>query len=255
MRKLFLSVMVATLMVATGSGTASAQPGNMLVIPIEMYVCNYNDKQDAGDLDQFVERWNEWMDSTANDSYAAWTLTPFYYGANQEFDFIWLGAGKNAEALGAAQDLWIQNPNGLNDLINEVSTCQAHTSFASVNFKAPPDGATPATSVLSFSDCSYKEGSSFGALNAATTQWAEGLTEQGSTAGIWHWYPVAGGGGEEFSFKWLEAHANFAEQGADFERYGNGAGFRTYGRLFGHLIDCDSSRVYVAQSRRFVQLR
>jgi hypothetical protein len=46
-----------------------------------------------------------------------------------------------------------------------------------------------------------------------------------------------------------------ADLGADYERYGNGRGFETRGRLLGHLIDCDSSRAYLAQSRRFVQLR
>jgi hypothetical protein len=255
MKKILMSVFVASLMLCIGTGTVSAQDPGIQVIPAELYVCKYNERQDAGDLDRFVERWNEWMDSTGNDSYAAWTLTPFYYGPNQDFDVIWLGAGKDAVALGEAQDIWITNPNGLNDQINEIADCNAHNNFASVIFKAPPGGETPATSILSFSDCKYKEGATFDALNAAMRQWAAHLEAEGSTAGIWHWYPVYGGGGEEFSFKWLEAHATLAEQGKDFENYGNGGGFRTSGRLFNHLIDCDASRVYVAQSRRYVQLR
>ena len=58
----------------------------------------------------------------------------------------------------------------------------------------------------------------------------------GSIASIFHWYPVYGGGQQEFSFKWLESHKNFAELGADYERYGNGRGFETRRELLGHLI-------------------
>lgn len=109
--------------------------------------------------------------------------------------------------------------------------------------------------MLSFSDCTFREGATFEALSSAMAEWSEYWAGAGSTAGIWHWYPVYGGGGEEFDFKWLEAHANLEEVGADYERFGNGGGFVTSNRLLAHLIECDSSRVYLAQSRRFVQLR
>ena len=74
-------------------------------------------------------------------------------------------------------------------------------------------------------------------------------------AGVWHWYPTYGGGKEDFDFKWLESFKNLADFGADYERYGNGEGFRTYQELLGDQISCDSSRVYLAKSRRFLQLR
>ena len=44
------------------------------------------------------------MDSNGTDSYAAWTLTPDYYGPNQEFDVIWMGAAQNAIAMGEGHD-------------------------------------------------------------------------------------------------------------------------------------------------------
>jgi hypothetical protein len=108
---------------------------------------------------------------------------------------------------------------------------------------------------LTFSDCKYEKGASFAALSAAMGEWSQHLTDAGSTAGIWAWYPAYGGGGEEFSFKWLQAHKNLADLGVDYESFGNGGGYVTHSRLFGHLINCDSTRAYVAQSRRFVQLR
>jgi len=255
MKKIMLLSVVTGLSLLAGSAVVSAQDEQMLVIPVELFTCNYNDGKGSGDLDKVIDKWNAWADKSGIDDYAAWTLTPYYFGQEQEFDVIWLGAGKDAVALGEAQDAYLAESSGLHAAFNEVISCDAHSNFASINHKAPPKGETPKNSVLTFSDCSLKEGASFDALGAAMGEWTAHLANAGSTAGIWHWYPVYGGGSEEYSFKWLEGFKNMAELGADYERYGNGGGVATSGRLFGHLIDCDSSRAYVAKNRRFVQLR
>jgi hypothetical protein len=255
MKKILISTFFASVIVLAGSGTVSAQDDGMRIIPVELYTCTFNNRQGPDNLDRVVDDWNEWADAREWNDYAAWTLTPYYYGPEQEFDVIWLGAGKDAVALGTAQEDFMANNGGLWDDFNEVFTCDAHANYASINHKAPAEGATPANSVLTFSDCSFREGASFAAVGAAMAEWSQYLTDAGSTAGIWHWYPAYGGGGEEFDFKWLQAYENMADLGADYERYGNGRGFEVRGRLLGHLIDCDSARAYRAQSRRFVQLR
>jgi len=255
MKKILISTFFTSLVVLAGSGAVSAQDDGMLIIPVELFTCTYNSRQESDDLDKVIDKWNAWADRNGTDDYAAWTLTPYYFGPQQEFDMIWMGAGKTAAALGKAQDDYNANDEGLIDDFAEVLSCDAHNNFASVNYKAPPEGATPASSVLTFSDCKYKEGASFSAVSAAMAEWAQYLSDEGSPTGIWHWYPAYGGGGEEFDFKWLQAHENLESLGADFDRYGTGGGFVTRGRLLGHLIDCDSSRAYLAQSRRFVQLR
>ena len=254
MKTLILSFLTGCLLLA-GSGNVVAQDDGMLVIPVELFTCNYNDQKGSGDLDKVIAKWNKWADKNGVDDYAAWTLTPYYFSAEQEFDVIWLGAGKDAVALGKAQDSYLAEDEGLHAAFNEVLTCDGHVNFASINFKAAPKGETPSNSVLTFSDCTFKEGATFDALGKAMGQWSQHLSDGGSNATIFHWYPVYGGGNEEFSFKWLEAHKNFAELGADYERYGNGRGFETRRGLLSHLISCDSRRAYVAQNRRFVQLR
>ena len=85
--------------------------------------------------------------------------------------------------------------------------------------------------------------------------WAGHLGEQGSEAGIFHWYPVYGGGAETYTFKWVESHRSLESMGSDYESYGNGRGYEKYGELIRPLVECDSSRVYLAKSRRHVQLR
>ena len=139
----------------------------MLVIPVELFTCTYNDQKGPGDLDQVVDKWNAWADKEGLDDYAAWTLTPYYFGMEQEFDVIWLGAGKDAVALGKAQDAYLNENKGLHAAFNEVLTCNSHSNFASLNFKAAPKGATPDNSILTFSNCKYKQGASFPALSAA----------------------------------------------------------------------------------------
>lgn len=255
MKKLLISTLITSVVFFTGTGTASAQDDGFVVIPAELYACSYNERRGADDLDKVIAKWNAWADRNAIDSYAAWTLVPYYFGEEQDFDVLWLGAGKDAVALGRAQDLYLANNGGLDEEFEEVVTCNAHNNFASLNYKAPPEGMTPRNSVLTFSDCKFRDGATFQALGAAMAEWSKYLSDQGSTAAIFHWYPVYGGGGEEFDFKWLEVFTNLEDLGSDYERYGNGGGFMTYNRLLAHLIECDSSRAYLAQNRRYVQLR
>ena len=256
MRNALTSSFIAGLLLLAGSGAVLAEEHESFkVVPVELFACTYNDGKGAADLDKAVDNWNKWADKQGWDSYAAWTLTPYYYGPDQDFDVLWLGAGKDGVALGKAQDAYLSEDAGLRAGFGEVVSCNAHVNYASLQYKAPPNGATPGDSVLTFSDCSYKDGASFESLNSAMDKWSTHLADDGSTAAIWHWYPVYGGGNEEFDFKWLEGFSNFTELGSDFERMGNGGNYKVSGELFGHLLDCDSSRAYLAKNRRAAQLR
>lgn len=255
MKKTLMMCLVTCLALVAGSGGVVAEEDAMLVIPVALLTCSYNENKGPDDLDKVVDKWNKWADKKGIDDYAAWTLTPYYYGPEQKFDFIWLGAGKDAIALGRGQDTYIADNDGIAVAFDEVTICDAHVNFASISYKATPKGATPANTVLTFSDCSYQEGATFDSLSEAMGKWSKHLSDGGSNAGVWHWYPAYGGGQEEFDFKWLESFENLADLGADYERYGNGRGFETYRELLSDKISCDSSRAYLAESRRFVQLR
>jgi len=255
MKNVLISGVITTLVILSGSSVVAAEENANRVIPVELFACTYNDGKDAGDLDKAVDKWNKWADKNGIDDYAAWTMTPYYYGPEQEFDVIWLGAAKDAVALGKIQDAYNTENAGLRAAFAEVLSCDSHANFASLNYKAPPDGATPSNSVLTFSDCKYKEGASYSQLSAAMGEWSQHLSDTGSSSAIFHWYPAYGGGSEDFSFKWIEAYKNLTELGVDYESFGNGGGVVTNGKLLGHLIECDSSRAYLAKSRRFAQLR
>jgi hypothetical protein len=253
-KKVLLGLLV-TLVAFTSTATASEHESGMKVIPVETYACKYNEGKGPEDLEKVITMWTNWANEQGLDNYAAWTLTPYYFGPQQEFDVIWLGAGKDAVSLGAAQDMYLAKGGEIAKGFSDVLNCDAHGNFASLNFNAPPEGSPPNTMVVTFSDCSYKEGASFEALSEAMGKWAQHLTDEGSETAIFHWYPAYGGGAEKFDFKWLQTHENFAALGKDYDNYGTGGGWKVNQELFNGLVDCDSTRAYIAKSRRHVQLR
>lgn len=187
-----------------------------------------------------------------NDYYAS-TLVPFYFGPEQEFDFIWLGVSPDAKSLGAGQDDWIANGGKIQEEFDKMSTCDTHVNFAAVQFKAPPDRSDSDNFIVSFSDCDMADGVNFGKdIAPALGQWAAYETEKGSQAGMWVLFPAYGGGGEEFDFKFVSSHASLEEQGSDWDNYSE-SGWQKAEELFQGKLSCDSSRVYISTVRRRIE--
>jgi hypothetical protein len=259
MNRILITLSTTAAILAIGSSTAIAEhhEDGFKVIPVDMYACSYKDQTGPDDLDAYVKNFNKWADDKDMNDVSVWTLTPYYFGPgdNSDFDFIWMIAGKSSAALGKTHDTWLAENDGLQDEANKFANCTGHSNYASVNYKATPQGKTPEDAVLTFSDCNYDEGATFDGISVAMDAWSEHLVGQGSEAGIFHWYPVYGGGGEKFDFKWLESHRNFESMGGDFDDFGTGRGYEKRGELLGSLITCDASRVYRGKSRRFAQLR
>lgn len=251
-------IAIGSLTLAWGNVLAQDAPPFELpskVVPAEVYVCSFNDGQGPGDLEDTIEGWSEYMDDNEIDDYAAWTLTPHYYGPEQEFDFIWLGAWTDGNAMGAGMDMWYSSGGEHAQNFAEVADCGVHILSGSINYKLP-EGGTPANSVITFSNCTVSDDSNYPEVAIATRSWVELLTAAGSEAAIYHWFPAYGGGGDDTpDFVTLTAFPNYAALGADFERYTNGEMFRENGRLFGGKVDCDIARAYNARQRRAAQLR
>ena len=100
-----------------------------------------------------------------------------------------------------------------------------------------------------------KEGATYDSIAAGLKAWGNVLGENGSEAAIYQWWPVYGGGDADFDFKIVSVYQNYAEQGADLERLGNGELWRKRNELVGDQFDCDVSRVYDGKVRRAAQLR
>ena len=258
MNKLVTFVCASGLTLAAGAvGAQDNQPALELaskVVPVDMYICSFHDGQGPEQLDEAVEGWNGYMDRNGTDDYAAWILTKFYSGNLQDFDFIWLGAWKDGHAMGAGTDMWLTTGGEYIEKFGEIADCGRHINLASINYKLPRSG-TPDNSVIAFTNCDVMEGQSYGAVAEAAVSWSQVLTDAGSTAAIYHWFPVYGGGGERADFQLVTAHENYTELGADLERMTNGELFRQSNALFADLMECDIDRVYNATSIRRAEIR
>lgn len=252
MRKLLAIFMGSLLCVFGGYGTvfADAHMPAQSAEPVELYACRYADGKGPADLDAVVKNWNKWADRAKLTDYTAWTLTPFYFGTEQDFDIIWLGVSATAKAMGRAQDAWLESGGKVAAEFESVTPCHAHSNFAALQFKAPPEDADASNFMLTFSDCDVADGKNFGAdVAPALGEWAKYRGEHGSSAGMWVLFPAYGGGGEEFDFKFVTSHDSNETMGADWDQYA-ADGWKKAEELFEGIVNCDSSRVYQALQRR-----
>jgi hypothetical protein len=251
MKRLMMAMAAGSVLFGIGYGTSIAQEEAQsdTMAPVELYACNFNDGKGPADLDAAVGKWNKWADKRRLNEYSAWNLVPFYRSASQEFDFIWLGTSPTARALGAAQDDWLATGGDVQEVFRQVFTCDAHTNYASLQLKAPAEREDPSNVVVSFSDCNMSDGASFGEVGPALAEWGAYLAAQGSSAGMWVFFPAYGGGGETFDFKFVSSHANYEDQGVDWDQY-SASGWQKADELFAGKLDCDSSRVYSAATIR-----
>lgn len=249
MNRLLLTLVTGGFVFAGGLNTAVAQDDDDSAAAVEIYTCSYVDGKGPADLDKVVAKWNKWADDQGVTDYSAWTLTPFYSSPEQDFDVIWLGATATGKGMGNMQDMWLSKGGTLGDEFDSVTPCNSHSMSAALQFKAPPErDDNQSTIILDFSDCSIGEGKHFSTdVAPALKAWGEYLAGHGSTAGVWALFPVFGGGGEDFDFKYVESHNNYSEQGADFDNYDSVKAREIF--PYG-MLKCDSSRSYIATTIR-----
>ena len=256
MRKLIAALVAAGCYLCLGTAMADSHAGEgeeaNVAAPVEAFSCRYNEGKGPADLDKATKDFNDWADKQGIDDYSAWTLVPHYFSANQEFDVLWLGASPKAKALGRIQDMWRTTGSEEAEGFAEVITCDGHSAFAALQMKQPPERDDPSTLVVSFSDCNTADGVTFDDMYMPIVEWGKYTAEHGSKAGHWVFFPAFGGGGEEFEFKWVTAHQNLEDMGADWDHYSE-TGWQKGNELFQGKLTCDSARTYIATNRRMAK--
>ncbi len=246
---------VVSLFATSATFAQVSEDGMGKVIPVELFACDFLDGKGPEDLNAVIAQWTEFMDDRKTDSYAAWLLTPYYYGMEQDFDVIWMGASTDGNAMGQGTHDWLTEGGEVAGGFAEVINCRAHIGLASAMYKSPPQNETPESSIITMMDCNMNEGTRYSDVRSAELEWAKYMTENGSEAGTWHWFPVFGGGDQDYDYKIVNAYRDFKLLGADWEQSANGGGREAANELFGDLDECDDARVYVARSVRAAQLR
>jgi hypothetical protein len=246
----------AVLLLAAGPGFGQVNADGMgKVLPVELYTCKYKEGQTKANLMSVIDGWNRFQDAQKTDSYAAWLLTPYFYGTEQDFDVIWLGAYKDGNAMGKGLQNWLTKGGEQQAAFAKVIDCDAHSAYASAMYKAPAAGSTPASGFITIMDCKLNEEHKYPDIKAAELKWAEHLRKSGSKAGYYHWMPYFGGGDADFDYKVAFAYSSFEEIGADFEGFANGGGRELSMEIFGDIDECDDARVYISTSVREAKIR
>ena len=262
MNKTLITIPAGCLLLSLSLAFADEHEGDMqegemqeanVARPVEAFACRFNEGMGPDDLDPVIKKFNAWADKQKVTDYWAWTLTPYYFGPDQEFDILWFGASPKAKTLGRIQDNWLATGGKVQEGFNEVITCDTHGNWAALELKESPKRADPSRGVVSFSDCTMANGTTMEDLYPALAEWSEYITEQGSTAGMWMFFAAYGGGGEKFDFKWVQSWQNLEELGADWDRYSE-SGWRKADELFEGKLDCDASRAYISTTRRMAEV-
>jgi hypothetical protein len=220
------------------------------VIPmVETYACNYKDGHGTSDLNEVVANWNAWMDGSEGEPYSAWTWTPFYFGSDETYDFVWLGITPDAATLERSHDSWLAKGGEIQAHFNKIASCDTHYNFAATNFIQPPEREDPSSAIVTFTGCDIAEDKTFGDVSPVLDIWAEYVTDIGSVRGMWILRRAYGSGDDENDFKWINSFPNHAALGADYDRMRRGGSDKAR-ELFGGVFKCGITRVYNAETRR-----
>ena len=129
MKKILITLAVSGLICTVGAGTALADShveGELKPpSPVELWACSYNEGKGPADLDKAIAGWNAWADKNQMNDYFGWTLVPYYFSSEQDFDVLWLGdtdAGLCLR-LGSEREAWVNRQRGR---VDERHDDQAH---------------------------------------------------------------------------------------------------------------------------------
>ena len=248
MNKVILTAITAGIVAVSGSGKALAQDEAQQEPPmrvVEGWTCSYRDGKGPDDLAKVNKAWNKWMDETGQTEYTAAVITPSFFG-EYNFDFGWLGVAKTGDAFGKGTDLWVTEGGEVGAMFGEVITCESHTAWVSMVINTPEDDDGDEGDddfVLSFSNCSIKEGHTFDEYIAASKEWDMYSKEVGIEGVGWVWFPVAGEANNDYGFKLVIAIDDYTQMGANWQKFMDGH-WRKSSELFDDVADCDIPRIY-----------
>ncbi len=249
MKKLQATVVSASLCLAAGAAIADSHESDKPTFrPVETWTCNYNDGKGPADLDEVTAAWNDWMDDENQEDYFAALVTPQYFG-ELPFDVAWLGVWRDGNAMGSGTDLWMTEGGELGAAFAEVVTCSSHTNFASQKVReygGSDEDESDDNFVLTFSNCSVKEGKTFDDFLAAQKEWNAYADEHGIVEGNWIWWPVFGETDNDYDFKAVGAVDDHTQAGANWQLYSEGH-YQKSMELFSDTVDCDIGRMYDAR--------
>ncbi len=250
MRKILISSAAAIVVTFSGVTTSNAQDdGPPNFVPLEMQVCNYRDGKGSDDFDAAMEKMVKWMEDNDSAPYAGWQINKWMTGGTQEFDFLFLSAWPDGATMGQDITQYVSTAGDALQAFNEVADCPATLLFGSLTVKTPPenDGQTDGF-VLTVSNCTVADGRKTGDAIAAVREYSAYRDANGSAGGTYLWFPVLGGGEEDFDFKLVNSFRSVEAYGNNYQWTVENAAYLKRNELAEGLLECDVARAYVGDT-------
>lgn len=161
---------------------------------------------------------------------------------------LWAGGWRTGVDMAHGMQRYVGEGGAVAAEFDKVVRCDAVTNFAVMDLAKAP--SPPDSGPVSFSNCTVKEGRTFPDALGAVNAWIAYGKEHGIESDNYLLFPAMGEQrSAKYSFKWVTT-SSWEAFGKSYDQYGTAGGWQKAQELFGGLLDCDSSRVYVSQRVR-----
>ena len=242
MKRLLIAAVSAACTLLMGTSLSFAQDGAPQFRPVEMWVCNFNDRKDQDDMDSVYEDLVADMGETA---YAAFQLNPYFVNGDLDFDFLYLGAWADGTTMGG----YLTDDEDTTAAWDEAATCPVSLLYASTWINQPQvaDGGT-GEFILTVSDCKNGHAISNAQAASALRRYNEYEKANGLDVGTILWYPALGHGGADFDIKLVHVYPGAQALGDAFQWFVDNQAYTVLGNITDGIVACDEARVYMGQT-------
>jgi len=242
MKRLSISAVTALCVFTIGLAPVQSQDGPPQFRPIELWVCNFNDGKDQGDMNDVYD---DIVEASGDTAYSAFQLNPYFAGQRgQNIDFVYLGAWGDGSVMGADMAGYLGTPD---EDWDDTVDCQG--SMMGSNWIQPIDAPNDSGNfVMTVADCTVDHGSSAAQAVGAITRYNDYRVANGMTIGTLVWFPVYGGGDAEFDFKLVHVYTGAQQMGDSFKWSIDNAAYNVSNSMRQGLVACDDARLYTGRT-------
>ena len=229
----FSLIGVSQFISADGHGSKMPAP-----IPVEFWICEYNEGKSASDLEPVIKEWKKTMGK--GREYEAWMLTPAYSSQNLNNGVVFTGWWPNFASMGAEVEYLMEKVNPKMDpKWSEVITCDTHAEGTAIQMRDGMD-TTLESGMMTYQNCSLREGKTVAELMQANMQMNAFMDKAGVdsiSAGII--FPGVGAP-NGFDFTMTFWSPGMKKLGETFSKASKAGFAQVSQKLFGDLTECDN---------------
>lgn len=222
---------------------ASAQE-QLPLLPVELFICNFQDGSDFADLQGASDDFNEWADANGLADLTTYMLTPVFYSGELTADVIGMNIWNSGAAMGDGSASIVADEDSV-AAYNEILDCGAHQLFVLAGTKPPSEGLIDDGSLFQFTNCTLRDNRNGGDGIQAARVWGNATAEAGITDAQALLFPAAGESSQaDYSFKWITVVPSIEAFGRSIDQFLNGGLLQTRANIMRDLATCDSQRIY-----------